>query len=61
MAWDVEYTDEFGAWWATLSGPQQEDVAAHVGELERLGPATTASTTRSSPSPTTSTTCISTS
>lgn len=39
MAWDVEYTDEFGGWWATLSEAQQEDVAAHVGELERRGPA----------------------
>ncbi|MBI4804809.1 MAG: type II toxin-antitoxin system RelE/ParE family toxin [Desulfovibrio sp.] len=37
MAWEVEYTDEFGEWWATL-GSEQEDIAATVGELERRGP-----------------------
>ena len=30
MDWAVEYTDEFGAWWAGLSEGQQEDVTAVV-------------------------------
>ena len=30
MAWDVEYTDEFRAWWDTLTESQQDDVAATV-------------------------------
>lgn len=34
---EVEYTDEFGCWWATLSEPEQEDVAAVVGLLESRG------------------------
>ena len=38
MAWDVEYTDEFGLWWAELSEAEQESVAASVGLLERFGP-----------------------
>jgi hypothetical protein len=38
MAWEVEYTDEFGAWWDTLTGAQQVDIDAHVQELERRGP-----------------------
>jgi hypothetical protein len=41
MACSVEYTDEFGAWWGTLSEGEQEDVAAYVTLLEerdvRLG------------------------
>ena len=41
MACTVEYTDEFGAWWNTLSESEQEDVAAYVTLLEardvRLG------------------------
>jgi hypothetical protein len=39
MAWDVEYTDEFGDWWSALSEAEQEDVAAVVGLLEERGPA----------------------
>jgi hypothetical protein len=35
MACEVEYTDEFGAWWETLEESQQEDVEATVAELER--------------------------
>ena len=27
MAWNVEYTDEFGAWWTTLTDAQQETSA----------------------------------
>jgi hypothetical protein len=38
MDWEVEYTDEFGAWWEALSLGEQESVAAVVGVLERLGP-----------------------
>ncbi|MFM8247070.1 MAG: type II toxin-antitoxin system RelE/ParE family toxin [Burkholderiaceae bacterium] len=38
MAWDVEYTDEFGLWWATLSEGEQESLAASVGLLEERGP-----------------------
>jgi hypothetical protein len=38
MSWEVEYTDEFGQWWAKLSEAEQESVAASVGLLERLGP-----------------------
>ena len=32
MSWAVEYTNEFGAWWAELTCGEQEDVAA-VAEL----------------------------
>lgn len=38
MPWSVEYTDEFGAWWATLSESAQEDIAAIVTQLEARGP-----------------------
>ena len=38
MTWNVEYTDEFGGWWASLSESQQDDVAAIVALLERKGP-----------------------
>ena len=38
MNWDVEYTDEFGTWWAGLSERRQEDVAASVELLMSLGP-----------------------
>ena len=38
MAWEVEYTDEFGEWWERLTEQEQGDVAAYVGELERRGP-----------------------
>ncbi len=38
MTWDVEYTDEFGAWWQSLSEAEQESVAHTVGLLEALGP-----------------------
>jgi len=33
----VEYTDEFGSWWTTLSESEQEDVAAIVCLLEEKG------------------------
>jgi hypothetical protein len=38
MAYEVEYTDEFGDWWDELSEPEQESVAATVGLLEAKGP-----------------------
>ena len=38
MAWDVEFTDEFGVWWAELTESEQEDVAAVVEILEQRGP-----------------------
>lgn len=37
MAWEVEYTDEFGEWWESLTEEEQADVAAYVGEVERRG------------------------
>jgi hypothetical protein len=38
MGWDVEYTDEFGAWWTSLSDDQQDDVSAIVQILMEKGP-----------------------
>lgn len=37
--WDVEYTDEFEAWWNSLTEAGQEDVDAKVILLQRFGPA----------------------
>ena len=37
MAWNVEYTDEFGEWWRSLDEGEQDDVAATVGLLEDYG------------------------
>ncbi len=39
MRWDVEYTDEFEAWWSGLSESEQVSVAASVRLLEERGPA----------------------
>jgi len=39
MRWEVEYTDEFGAWWDTLNEDEQESVAMYVRLLEERGPA----------------------
>lgn len=39
MAWEIEYTDEFGAWWAGLSVGDQNDIDAAVRVLEQEGPA----------------------
>jgi hypothetical protein len=36
--WDVEYTDELGAWSATLSEAEQESIDASVRLLEEKGP-----------------------
>ena len=38
MAWEVEYTDEFGEWWSDLSEDQQDAVAARVELLMEHGP-----------------------
>ena len=38
MAWEVEYTDQFGQWWQTLSEGQQDAVAARVELLMEHGP-----------------------
>jgi hypothetical protein len=38
MTWDVEYTDEFGDWWASLSEDEQVSLAASVQLLEERGP-----------------------
>jgi hypothetical protein len=38
MAWNIEFADEFGAWWATLGEGSQEDIAAIVSQLETRGP-----------------------
>jgi hypothetical protein len=36
--WEVEYTDEFEAWWRSLSGDVQEAIGVAVRLLEKLGP-----------------------
>lgn len=39
MAWEIEYTDEFGNWWSSLYEDEQESVAAYVRLLELRGTA----------------------
>jgi hypothetical protein len=36
--WDIEYTDEFGAWWDSLRGDAQEAIAHDVEVLGQIGP-----------------------
>jgi hypothetical protein len=36
--WKVEYTDEFGLWWRSLTEQEQIDLVASVELLERFGP-----------------------
>jgi hypothetical protein len=38
LAWNVEYTDELGTWWATLDEAAQDDIVAMVALLEARGP-----------------------
>jgi hypothetical protein len=38
MTWEVEYTDEFGTWWESLSEGEQESLAVSVRLLEERGP-----------------------
>src|ERR1019366_7910209 len=37
MRWDLEYTDEFGAWFDGLSGAEQDAVALKVQLLDAVG------------------------
>jgi hypothetical protein len=37
MAWEVEFTDEFEAWWDSLDAGEQIDIDAIVGLLEEKG------------------------
>ena len=39
MVWEVEYTDEFGEWWESLTETQQDLLDAAVEKLEVHGPA----------------------
>jgi hypothetical protein len=38
MGWNVEYTDEFGAWYEELSEAIQDDIDRMVGVLAARGP-----------------------
>ena len=38
MAWDIEYTNEFGDWWETLTEACQDDVDIIVALLQERGP-----------------------
>lgn len=38
MAWEVEYTDEFGDWWNGLDLGEQKSVDFYVQLLIELGP-----------------------
>jgi hypothetical protein len=38
MGWNVEYTDEFGAWYERLEVALQDDIDRVVGILEANGP-----------------------
>jgi hypothetical protein len=38
MAWDVEYTDEFGEWWDGLTERLQDDIDVVVDLLQERGP-----------------------
>ena len=37
--WEVDFTDEFGNWWETLTEDEQESLAVSVKLLQVLGPA----------------------
>ena len=38
MAWEVEFTDEFEAWWDDLSDEERHEIDAKVGLLQERGP-----------------------
>src|SRR6185312_8052057 len=38
MAWEVEYSSEFGDWWETLGEEEQIEISAKVELLEKHGP-----------------------
>jgi hypothetical protein len=37
MAWEIEYTNEFGIWWDEISDQEQNDVVAVVNLLAEKG------------------------
>jgi hypothetical protein len=37
MAWEIEYTDEFGIWWDEIGDQEQNDVVAVVNLLAEKG------------------------
>ncbi|MGD9892228.1 MAG: type II toxin-antitoxin system RelE/ParE family toxin [Dehalococcoidia bacterium] len=39
MAWEIEYTDEFEVWWASLTPAEGRSIRAAVEKLEGSGPA----------------------
>jgi hypothetical protein len=39
VGWDIEYTDQFEAWWDTLTASEQRAIGAAVEALELHGPA----------------------
>jgi hypothetical protein len=41
VAWNIEFTDEFGEWWEGLNLGEQESVRVKVELLAELGPALT--------------------
>jgi hypothetical protein len=38
VAWEVEFTDEFGAWWDGLNAAEQKSVDFGVRLLQEVGP-----------------------
>jgi hypothetical protein len=38
VAWEVEFTDEFGHWWTTLGPEEQAEITAKVDLLQEYGP-----------------------
>ena len=38
MGWEVEFTEQFGVWWNSLTLGHQEDLAATVELLSQFGP-----------------------
>lgn len=38
MAWEIEFTDEFGVWWEDLTEQEQDAIDRTVGLLEERGP-----------------------
>jgi len=37
--WEVEFTDEFGKWWETLTEDQQDAIVVGIRLLQAIGPA----------------------
>ncbi len=37
MVWEVEYTDEFGEWWDSLTQSERERIGAFVSLLKERG------------------------